>query len=161
MRHRIARWLAVGLVGFALSVLASAAMISTSSADTDVDLRASVYTDADAFAIGGGLLTDVGRSTHWFFNPNIDFAMGDARDLMVLSGDFHYDFGTASNLSIWAGGGPALLYSNPDNGNSSTDFGLNVLMGLGARTGGVRPFGQIRGTIADNNELALQGGIRF
>src|SRR5215467_6846197 len=98
MRHGIARWLPIGLAGIALSILASAAMISTSSAGTDVDLRVSAYTDADAFAIGGGLLTDVGRSTHWFFNPNIDFAMGDTRDLMVLSGDFHYDFDTASSL---------------------------------------------------------------
>jgi hypothetical protein len=161
MRHGSARWLATGMMGMALSVLASATTISTSSAGTDVDLRMGVYPDADAFAFGGGLLTDIGHTSNWYFNPNLEIAMGDARNLMILSGDFHYDFGATSNLSIWAGGGPALLVDDPDRGDSSTDFGLNALMGLGARSGNVRPFGQIRGTIADQSQLALQGGIRF
>ena len=161
MRHGNARWLVTGMAAIALTILASATTISTSSAGTDVDLRMGVYPDADAFAFGGGLLTDIGHTSNWYFNPNIEFAMGDTRDLMILSGDFHYDFGATSGLSIWAGGGPALLMNNPDHGDSSTDFGLNALMGLGARSGNVRPFGQIRGTIADNSQLALQGGIRF
>src|SRR5262249_23861190 len=97
----------------------------------------------------------------WYFNPNIEFAMGDTRDLKVLSGDFHYDFGATSGLSIWAGGGPALLMNNPDVGETTTDFGLNALMGVGDRSGSGRPFGQVGGTIADHGQLALQGGIRF
>lgn len=160
MRNHSARWLAASLAGFAFAILASTATISTSYAGTDVDLRAGLYPDADAFAIGGGLLTSVGHD-NWFFNPNIEVAMGDTRDLMLLSGDFHYDFATSSNLSIWAGGGPALLMNNPDQGSTTTDFGLNALMGVGGRNAGIRPFGQIRGTIADHSQLALEGGIRF
>ena len=161
MRHGNARWLVTGLVGIALSVLASVTTISTSSAGTDVDLRMGVYPDADAFAFGGGLLTDIGHTSNWYFNPNLEIAMADTRNLMILSGDFHYDFGATSNLSIWAGGGPAMLVNDPDHGDTSTDFGLNALMGLGSRSGSVRPFGQIRGTIADHSQLALEGGIRF
>ena len=160
MRNHSTRWLAAGLAGFAFAVLASMTTISTSFAGTDVDLRAGLYPDADAFAIGGGLLTHVGHD-NWYFNPNIEAAMGDSRDLFLLSGDFHYDFATSSNLSIWAGGGPALLMNNPDQGSSTTDFGLNALMGIGGRNAGIRPFGQVRGTFADHSQLALEGGVRF
>jgi hypothetical protein len=149
------------MAAIALSIIASATTISTSSAGTDVDLRMGVYPDADAFAFGGGLLTDIGHSSNWYFNPNLEVAMADTRNLIILSGDFHYDFPTSTGFAIWAGGGPALLMNHPDNGDTSTDFGLNALMGLGSRSGGVRPFGQIRGTIADHSELALQGGVRF
>jgi hypothetical protein len=160
MRNHSARWLAPGLVVFAFTVLAEAATVSTSYAGTDVDLRAALYPDADAFAIGGGLLMNVGHKS-WFFNPNLEAAMGDQRDLLLLSGDFHYDFATASSLSIWAGGGPALMWNNPSEGSTTTDFGLNALVGIGGRNAGVRPFGQIRGTFADHSQLALEGGVRF
>lgn len=152
------RWIMYGFTALALMALGMSA--TRAHAETDVDLRASVYPEADAFAIGGGLLTNVGHG-HWFFNPNLEVAMGDRRDLMVLSGDFHYDFATAGNLSIWAGGGPALLHSNPEVGDSDTDLGLNALMGLGGRFGAVRPFGQVRGTLTNDSQLSIAGGIRF
>lgn len=160
MRNKGTRWLTAGLAGVALGILGATTAIAPSYAGTDVDLRAAMYPDADALAIGGGLLTDIGHA-NWFFNPNIEVAMGDNRDLMLLSGDFHYDFASASSLSLWAGGGPALLIDNPSRGDTNTDLGLNALFGVGSRGGGVRPFGQIRGTIADHSQLALEGGIRF
>lgn len=158
MRSMDFRWIVYGFAALALMALGISA--TRAHADMDVDLRASVYPDADAFAIGGGILTSVGRA-HWFFNPNLEVAMGDRRDLVIASGDFHYDFASAGNMSIWAGGGPALLVSNPDEGDSETDFGLNALMGIGSRLGAVRPFGQVRATITDDSQLSIAGGIRF
>lgn len=158
MRSSTARWFAASLAGISLAILGITA--TPSRAGTDVDLRVSMYPDADAWAIGGGLLTDVGGG-NWFFNPNLEIGMGDNLDLMLLSGDFHYDFASASNLSLWAGGGPAVLMTNPPNGDNQTDLGLNALMGMGARGGGLRPFGQVRGTFADESQFSIAGGIRF
>jgi hypothetical protein len=59
------------------------------------------------------------------------------------------------------GAGPALLVSDLGDDASDTDVGLNLLTGIGASRGDVRPFGQIRGVIADQSEVVLAGGIHF
>ena len=111
MRAMDTRWIVYAFAALALMALGMSA--TRANAETDVDLRVTMYPDVDAFGIGGGFLTGVGN-THWFFNPNLEVAMGDRRDLVVLSGDFHYDFANAGNLSIWAGGGPASSSAIPN-----------------------------------------------
>jgi hypothetical protein len=131
-------------------------------ADVDGDVRAGYYTDAEAFSIGGGLLTNLDSGRRWFFNPNLELAFADGgSDLYSVNGDVHYDFAGASGVSFYAGGGPAVLIVNPDAGDSDTDFGLNLIGGVAGVRGPLRPFGQIKGVLSDNGELALMGGIRF
>ena len=118
-----------------------------------------VYTDNDAVAFGGGLLTGMGD--RWFFNPNLELAFADSRNLYTANADFHYDLPTTSSMSFYMGLGPALLISDPDGGDSNSDVGLNVLAGIAGLSSTVRPFGQIKGIIKDGSELAIVGGIRF
>lgn len=132
-------------------------------ADVDGDVRAGAYTDAEGGMIGGGMLVDLEQSKHWFFNPNVELVFPDEGDLVTLNGDFHYDFANTNRVTYWVGAGPAVLFSDDDVGNddNETDFGANVLAGLGAMRGDVRPFGQVKVTVADDSEAVLLFGIRF
>lgn len=148
------------IVGLSILIGSMAALVFTAapSAAFDTELRAGVFMDADAFALGGGLLAPMG--SRWFFNPNVEFAFGD-QDLVVVSGDFHYDFAASGGMSPWLGVGPTILMRDRAGDGSDTDVGLNILAGLGATRGTARPFAQVRGVIADDSQVVLTGGIRF
>lgn len=149
------------LIALVLMILLCSACGSSDSAasEVDTDLRAGVYTDLSAFAIGGGLLSPMG--SRWFFNPNVELAVADGGRLFTINGDFHYDLPSEGPMSFYLGGGPALLFSDPEGrGGSDTDFGLNLLAGVSG-LGTPRPFAQLRGIFANGNEVALMGGIRF
>jgi hypothetical protein len=149
--------LAIGIVLLALT--AAITTPAPSAARTDADLRAGMYTDMSAITLGGGLLSSM--SSGWFFNPNVEAAFGDTRDMFTINGDFHYDFPTDSPVSPYLGAGPAILYRNPDRGDSSTDLGLNFIGGVAGLRGQVRPFAQVKAIMSSNSEVALMGGIRF
>ena len=144
-----------------VAALAVAAVPAARAQGVDVDLRAGVYTDeSDAF-VGGGVLWDLAQKGAWFANPNLEYVFVDNGDFVTINGDFHYDFKTDKAFALWAGGGPAILFADPDNGDSDTDIGLNLLAGIGAKKGSVRPFGQVKLLIADDSQLVVAGGIRF
>jgi len=127
----------------------------------DTDVRAGVYTDADAVGFGAGVLTSVSSDRRWFFNPNLEVGFGDRENLIAMNGDFHYDFTENNSVSVWMGAGPAVLITDPSEGASRTDMGLNLLTGVGARSGSVRPFGQLKGVVSDNSQVVLEGGLHF
>jgi hypothetical protein len=136
-----------------------------SVAGYDVGVRAGYYFDADAVSLGMEVLTPlpISESESWFFNPNVEVAMGDTRDLTSFNLDVHYDFPTTNNMSVWAGAGPALYVIDRDQFTDDTDVdpALNLLVGLGAKTGGARPFVQGKGVLMDNSEVELAVGVRF
>ena len=144
-------------IAFTLLLTLSAPM---ARAGVDADLRAGV-SDGDAISVGGGVLTQVGGSGRWYFNPNVEVAMGEHKDVVAMNGDFHYDLAEGAGPAFWVGGGPAVLVVNPEVGSSNTDLGLNVLTGIGKKRGQVRPFAQLRGTVADDSQVTIAGGIRF
>jgi hypothetical protein len=134
---------------------------SAMASGVDTDIRAGVYTDADAVGFGAGVLTPVSSDRRWFFNPNLEVGFGDRENLIAMNGDFHYDITQDNSVSVWMGAGPAVLITDPSEGNSRTDMGLNLLTGVGARSGSVRPFGQLKAIVADNSQVVLQGGLHF
>jgi hypothetical protein len=148
------------IVGLSMLILlvAGTTLSPARASAFDSELRAGVFMDADAFALGGGFLAPVGN--RWFFNPNAEFAFGD-QDLVAVSGDFHYDFAGSNGMSPWLGLGPTILMRDTPGDGSDTDVGLNVLAGLGGTRGTLRPFAQVRGIVADNSQVVLTGGIRF
>jgi hypothetical protein len=149
---------------FGLAFAAIALAPAVARAGVDGDVRAGYYTDSEVGFFGGGLISSMGRGSHWFFNPNIEVAPSSGVDLFSMNADFHYDFASTSGATWWAGGGPAVLVMHDEDAgtdDSDTDIGLNVLMGVGALGGEVRPFAQLKGVLADDSQLALTGGIRF
>jgi hypothetical protein len=144
-----------------LMIAMLAIALPCSAVQTQGDVRAAYLTDQDAVGLGGGLLTGLGESPRWKFNPNVEVAFADDLDGMSVNGDFRYDVTRDSDVAFWMGAGPALLVSDHGDDATDTDVGLNLLTGIGASRGDVRPFGQIRGVIADRSEVVLAGGIHF
>ena len=144
------------ITGAALSIGASAAL-----AAVDADLRGAVMTESNAVGVGAGVLAPMNPHSRWYFNPNVEVGFADRENLVSMNGDFHYDLNQNRNMAVWMGGGPAVLVTDRSSGSNSTDVGVNVLTGIGGTRGSVRPFGQLKGVVADNSQIVLQGGVRF
>jgi len=136
-------------------------------AQIDLDLRAGLYTDVEEAFVGFGILTPV--TDRWFFNPNVEYVFVDPGSLWTLNGDFHYDFAQSGNMTFWAGAGPAIIFRDFDDDgrrgrrddDNETDFGANLLAGVGAVRGAVRPYGQVKVILSDETEAVLAFGVRF
>ena len=64
---------------------------------------------------------------------------------------------------FWAGAGPAILHSNPDGrGDSDTDFGVNLFMGIGFKTSGHDySLCSAESNPSDDSQFVLAFGVRF
>lgn len=148
----------------ALAALAVAIMLvpSASVRASDVGVRVGYYFDANAFSLGMEMLTPINDvSGEWYFNPNVELAMGDT-DIAAFNADFHYDINTNSNTAVWVGAGPALLVIDRGfHDDNEIDPALNLILGFGAKNGTYRPFVQGKGILSDNSQAALAVGIRF
>ena len=162
MRHRT-RWHKRGLVITAAATAAFLASIpNTATSQTDVEFRGGYYSDVEEGFLGGGLVADLGNS--WDLNPNLEWVLTDGYDYLTVNGDLHYDFNAqSSGPAIWAGTGLAVVHTSPDapRGNDETDLGVNLVGGVGAKSGSVRPFMQLKGRVADNSETSVALGLRF
>ena len=153
---RWTKWTTAALVAAAMTTMAS-----PGRAHVDPELRGGYYTDAEQAFVGGGILTSVAEK--WDFNPNLEWVFVDGGNLFTLNADFHRDLNSGSGPAVWLGAGPALIVSNPDAPDVDTDtnIGLNLIGGVGAKSGSVRPFGQAKYTISDDNEASVAFGLRF
>ena len=134
----------------------------TAQADLDPGVRAGFYQDADAGFIGGELLWGITRE--WYLNPNIEYVFVDDGDLYTLNLDAHYDFPVQQPFYVWAGAGAAIINSDLDcrNCDSETDFGLNLLGGIGFGKGqALRPYVQGKVILSDETEAVIAVGLRF
>lgn len=158
MQRTSSRLLLLTLAATLLAVLVPAA----AQAQVDVDARTGVYTDeSDAF-VGLGLLGRVGAS-RWFWNPNAEWVFVERGDLVTLNADFHVDLADpGAPVSFWLGGGPALVITDPERGDSETDFGFNLLAGVGFLPhAAVRPYIQGKILLSDDTQGVVAFGIRF
>ncbi len=142
---------------------AGALSVTPGLAKTDFGVRGGAYSDVEEPFLGAEALFGVGGSKQWFGNPNLEHAFADTGDLTTVSFDFHYDFASGEPYTIWAGGGPTLIFRDRNGtvGGDSTDPGVNLLMGIGAKNGEVRPYGQVKVIVADDSEAVLGVGVRF
>ena len=144
-------------------VLAGALSITPAQAKTDFGVRGGTYSQADEPFFGAEALFGLGTAEHWQGNPNLEHAFMDSGDLTTVSFDFHYDFPSGAPYSIWAGAGPTLIFRdrNFPGSQRDTDPGVNLLFGIGAKKGDVRPYGQMKVVVSDNSEAVLGVGVRF
>ena len=64
--------------------------------------------------------------------------------------------------SIYVGGGHTWHTEDPDNGDSHTDTGINVLAGAGFNALPLKPYGQIKWAfINGDNPFSFSFGVRF
>ena len=114
-------------------------LTSIAQAEIKPGIRAGSYFDPNKAAIGGELLMNINDEHTLFFNPNVEYVFLDHADLWSFNFDVHYDLLSEHEpVYFWVGGGPAILYRNPDNDalRSDTDFGANVFAGLGFKIRG-------------------------
>lgn len=153
-----------GRVARVLAVASLFLIPTAAQAEIDFGVRGGFYNEADAGFIGGELLMDVTRS--WYFNPNLEYVFVDNGDLYTLNLDAHYDFPTRSTFYVWAGGGPAIIFSERElrrgGSEDETDLGLNLLGGVGFGRGqAIRPYVQGKVILSDETEASIAFGIRF
>lgn len=131
---------------------------------TDFGVRTGVYPDQeDGGFLGAEALFGMTQDKKWFGNPNVEHVFIENGDLTTFSFDVHYDFPTGSPCAVWAGAGPTLIHRDrnlPDEGDS-LDAGVNMLVGVGAKKGDVRPYGQLKVIVADDSEAVVGVGVRF
>lgn len=137
------------------------------------ELRGGYYFDTEEGFLGGGLVVPMAQEMS--FNPNVERILVDNYDYFTVNGDFTYNFNAYEEApNVWLGGGVAIIQTSWDypsdcdsifcrrNGScDNTDVGLNLLGGIGTKTGSVRPFAQIKGRISDYEEVSLALGARF
>ena len=145
------------------AALAAAALvcIPATSRAGDFGLRGGVYLeDADPFVGVEGLFR-FGRSD-WYFNPNAEAIFTEDRDRFSGNLDFHYDFFTRHDYSIWAGAGLAVIHTEDDEFNDSDDeVGANFIAGVVWLRPDFRPYAQMKVVASDDAEIAAAVGIRF
>ncbi len=160
MIRKLGRSLVAAAATLALALIACDSTPSPAGA-TQADLRGGVYTDEGGFALGGGVIQRLRPATSWYFNPNLEASFADKQNQVSLNADVHYDFPAATSYNFYAGGGPALIFTHPEFGDTQTDAGLNLVGGVNWRQQTVRPFVQMKGVLSDQGQLAVMGGVRF
>jgi hypothetical protein len=127
----------------------------------DLGVRGGYYFDRGDPFLGFEVITPVARRI--YFNPNLEWVFaGEGQDFLTINADFHYDFPVQGPTFVWAGAGLGLLWSNPEGpDNSDLDPALNLLAGVGFRTGHVVPFFQTKLILDGGSEFALAFGVRF
>jgi hypothetical protein len=151
-----------GLLFVSACVLVGSLSISPSLARPDLGVRGGAYTDAEEPFLGAEALFGIGTTKRWFGNPNIEHAFVE-EGLTALSLDFHYDFPTGKPYTIWAGAGPTMIFRdrNVAGNDGETDAGMNLVFGVGATKGDVRPYGQMKLIVSDDTQAVLGAGVRF
>ena len=117
------RWL-TGL-SFLLGVVLFSA---TPALAQDGGIRGGISIDPDQFYFGGHLETSP-LIDRLYFRPNVEVGIGDDLTLIGANMEFVYKFTRTRSLNLYAGAGPALNIYMPDEGETSTDAGFNILVG--------------------------------
>ncbi|MHB0970122.1 MAG: hypothetical protein ACYC7A_21065 [Thermoanaerobaculia bacterium] len=138
-----------------LVVAAFAAFAVPAQAQVDWGIRGGVYLDETDPFLGLEALTRI--SGNWFFNPNVEFVFSDD-EFTTVNADVHYDFAQRGEHTMWAGAGLAGIFGAA---GDDSEFGANLLFGIGRRWGSMIPYAQAKAIIADDNEVVVGGGIRF
>lgn len=131
------------------------------AAETRWGLRASAWLEDSDPGVGVEWLVPMG-ARDWYFNPNVEVVFNDRDDRFIGNLDVHYDFWHDAGMTVWAGGGLAILHhDDPPRGTDSNEAGLNLLAGIGWRKPKALPYVQLKAVIADDSELVASIGVRF
>lgn len=129
-----------------------------------IGLRIGNDFENEQYLLGGQFWMPVGH--FWSFAPNFEYYFVDEKASYTrwqFNGDLI--FKPAPRKPLHFGGGLAVNYLTPSQGDSETEFGGNVLAGLdfsGLRRASMHPYIQARWTfLEDDNYFSLIGGINF
>jgi hypothetical protein len=123
--------------------------------------RVGDYTNAGNAFVGGELLFHL--PYQWSFDPNVEVVFVSHGHLVTANFDALYDLPVRRPLHAWVGGGPAVVFrGNSAAGTAnSTDFGFDVLTGLGWRAGPLVPYVQAKALLSGTSDFVVAFGVRF
>jgi hypothetical protein len=122
------------------------------------NIRGGHYTDTNDFFLGAGVDVNALVLTA---SPNLEWVFVDKGTLYTLNLDASYRIPFAV-AQLWAGGGYAMRYFEPDGGNGKTRGGLNLFVGGGIGMVPLRPFVQLKYLyVSDADEFVWMVGARF
>jgi hypothetical protein len=117
------------------------------------------YTDPRNFELGAGARIGFGSVT---FNPNAEYIFTENATSYTLNLDGTMSVMPLGVASVYAGGGVTWATQDPDNGDSHTDSGINVLAGAGLNAIPFKPYGQIKWAfLPDDTPFSFSFGVRF
>jgi hypothetical protein len=136
------------------------AVPAATQADPKFGVRLGYYTKLEDPFIGAELLFRIVPDL--YFNPNVEAVLVDNGRYLTFNGDVHYDLPAGGRTFLWIGGGLAAVNRDPEGpAEGDTDFGINLLAGLGARRGRVIPYAQAKVILKDDSEFVIAVGVRF
>lgn len=124
--------------------------------------RIGISTSPDQLVVGGQLVFPE-FAPHVAAMPNVELGFLDNETTIALNGDLAYHFVVKSSTwKPYAGAGIALVITQPENGDSFTDAGMNLILGtdVPTRTGN-KFFGEFRIGIGDISSLKVIAGWNF
>lgn len=151
----------------ALAALFVVAAAPAAAQDWDFGVRGGYYTDVEEGFLGIEALVPLDTDgTVFFINPNLEWVFVDPGELWSLNLDGHWDFWNGPTASAWLGAGLAAIFREIEVGRrgrseDETDIGVNLLAGLGARRGELRPYVQGKAVLSDETEFVIAVGLRF
>ena len=114
---------------FLATLVALATLALPGTAGAALGIRGGFSSDPDQILIGMHVETPpVGKDLYVI--PSAEAGFGDDAFTLSFNGDLQYRFGSQENARPYVGGGLAYFYVDPDNGESDSTFGLNILGGV-------------------------------
>jgi hypothetical protein len=125
--------------------------------------RVGLASDPDQALVGAHLdLGEFARDVRFW--PNVELGLGDDHAVVALTAPVHYVWRDLSGTSAmpYAGGGIALAYVDPDEGDSDVELGGKIGGGAGWRlAGGTEFFAELNLGLGDIHDFEVVVGWLF
>ena len=141
---------------------ARAAAQAASSSHAAFGPRIGISSSPDQLVVGGQLVFP-DFAPQLSAVPSVELGFLDHETTVAINGDFMYHFVVRSSTwKPYVGAGAALVVTQPENGDSSTDAGMNLIIGadVPTRTGN-KFFGEFRIGVGDIASLKIIAGWNF
>ena len=137
-------------------------LVQTAQAQVGAGLNVQYGLDSEELQLGGELHLAVGAIQGLSFVPNVELYLIDEPSIAVFNANFHYapSVSPGSALRPYGGLGAALVLVSQD-GDSTTDVGVNLVGGINFRAGTLTPFVQLEFRAGDASDLSIGAGLRF
>jgi hypothetical protein len=116
-------------------------------------------TEADGLVLGAGAHFGVGPIEA---NPNAEMIFIDHGNMFTLNADAHWTVLPAAVANVFVGGGVGMVILDPEQGDSDTDAGINLIVGATLNAVRFNPFGKLKWVVIDGGDpFIIEFGIRF
>lgn len=149
------RWNA-GIAALALFLLL---VVGAAPASAGIYAFGGYLTDSEDTFLGAGFQLPLGPLTA---SPNLEYFFVDEGNAYSINLDAHLSIIPIGVANLWAGAGMAIQTLDPDEGDSDTSTGVNLLLGVNLNAIPLKPFAHIKQVFIDGEDpFSVAIGIRF